>query len=251
MKGHSFAKLFGVILLGSLLLSCSANKSIDDDPGAAYQKYSSEQLFNMAEKALANRNYNGAIKYFQALDSLYPFNSNSELAHKEIIYAYYKMKDYASCEAAAERYIRLYPEGSSVDYAYYMKGLSQMDQNRTFLQRVLPVDIAARDLQTLQDAFYSFRDVVQTYPQSPYAKDAHARMVYLKDVLAQHEIEVAIFYYKRGAYEAAINRAHGVLTNYQGTPQMQKALQILIKANKKLGHNDAAQRAQIVLNQNF
>lgn len=250
MKQFQIAKLITISALGFLVAACSTSK-LNDNPGAGYQKYSSDQLFRMGEKAIAKHSYSRAIKYYQALDALYPFSLHSEQAQKEIIYAYFKSHDYASAEAAADRYIRVYPQGTDTDYAYYMKGLSQLNQNRTFLQRIFPVDIAVRDLNTLQDAFYSFRDLVTVYPNSPYAADARERMVFLRDTFAQHELEIAIFYYKRGAYEAAINRADYVIKHYQGTPQIKSALELLVKANRKLGLTEAANRAQTVLAQNF
>jgi outer membrane protein assembly factor BamD len=250
MKHYRIAKLFTLISLGLTVSACSSAK-LNDDPGAQYKNYSEQQLFILGEKAVARHNYSGAVRYFQALDALHPFNVNSEQAQRDIIYAYYKTKDYPSAEAAAERYIRVYPQGAHVDYAYYLKGLSQMAQSRTFLQRILPVDIAIRDETTIQDAFYSFRNLVQDYPNSSYAPDARARLIYLRDIFAQHELEVAHFYYQRGAYHAAINRADYIIAHYQQTPQIKQALQLLIKANEKLGLHETAEQARDVLQQNF
>lgn len=250
MKRNNFKKSLACCLLSFLVVACSTDKSIND-PGAPYKNYSSQALFSMGEKSVAKGSYAAAIKYFEALASLYPFDENSEQAQRDLILSYYKTKDYASAEAAADRYIRVYPQSSHTDFAYYIKGLSQLSQNRTFLQRLFPVDIAMRDMSTLQDAFYSFRDLLQFYPKSEYAAEAKTHLIYLRDVFAQYELEVATYYFNRGAYQASINRADNLIKIYQGTPQVKGALILLVKANRKMGLNDAAQRALEVLKRNF
>src|SRR5262249_40030705 len=161
--------------------------------------------------------------YFNALDALYPFSANSEQALRDMIYADYKNRDYPAAQAAAERFIRLYPRSNFIDYAYYMKGMSEVYETRTFLQSLFPLNLAARDLNAPKQAFFDFRDLVQMFPDSKYAPDAHQQMIYLRNMFAEHELEVAMYYFKRSAYVAAANRASYLITHYEGTPQVEPA----------------------------
>lgn len=243
--------LLTALSLALILTSCASWKTSTTDPGQAYEKYSEAQLFTMAEKSLANRSYGRAVKYYEALSELYPFGAHAQQGQLDVIYAYYQTKDYASAEAAADSYIHLYPQSTNVDYAYYMKGLSEMYQSRTFLQQVIPIDMSDRDLTNMQQAYYTFSDLVQLIPTSPYAPYARQQMIYLRNLFAQHELNVATYYFKLKAYVAASNRASYLIRHYQGAPQVPQALVLLVQANRALGATDAANDAYQTLVQNY
>lgn len=242
-------KIISILLILLLLCACASTNS--DDPAEEFKNYSSQELYNMGKSAVANGNYPNAIRYFEALDSLYPFGPYSEPAQRDIIYAYFEKGDYDSAEAAADRYIHLYPRSDHVDYAYYMKGVATLHEGHTFLQRLLPIDLAKRDLATAQSAFFDFRDLVQLFPDSKYAPDARAHMIMLRNTFARHEVEVGKFYYDRYAYVAASNRASFVINHYQGTPQVKDALVLLIKSDRKMGLSQQANDAFRVLAANY
>lgn len=243
---------FAILLLfTSLLSACSFWNHTPADPNQPYKGFTQDQLFNVAEHRLAKGNYTGAVKYFEALDTLYPFGIHSQQAQLDIIAAYYKSEDFVSAEAAADRYIHLYPREANVDYAYYMKGMSQINENRTFLERILPVDMSSRDLANAQSAFFTFRDLIQMFPNSQYVPAAHQQMIYLRDLFAKHELDVGDYYFKRKAYVAASNRATYVIAHYQGTPQVFYALVMLVQSDRALGLTQSANDALRVLQTNY
>ncbi len=239
-------KLFLAILIGILLISgCSKSKS---DP---FRKFNAQQLYEKGEFNLANKEYQTAISLFEALDARYPFSIYAEQAQLDIIYAYYKAGDKASAVAAADRYIQIYPASPNVDYAYYLKGIANYDQEHGFLQRYVNINDAQRDLGTAFEAYQDFNTLIQRFPDSKYAPDARKRMIHLRELLARHDYEIAEYYYKRGSYVAAINRAQGVIHNFPQTAATEPALILLFKANRKLGLTKAADDALRILKLNY
>ena len=187
-----------------MLIGCSSIPT----PSEKYANFSAEQIYQIAETKLATAHYKDAIQAYEGLDALYPFNAHAQQAQFDMIYAYYKADDMPSAAAAAERYIRLYPRDQHVDYAYYMRGLANFNQDRGFFQRYFPVDQAVRDPGTMAQSFKDFSTLIKLFPQSIYAPDAKLHLVYLRNTFAKKEEEIANFYYQKQAYEAAINRAN-------------------------------------------
>lgn len=250
LRGKKYYKLF-IIILGMGLLSACASASFSQDPSKRYQHYSAQELYMKGKQSLNSRNYKSAVREYEALESLYPFGGYAEKGQLDLIYAYFKTRDYASASAAADQYIRVYPRAVHVDYAYYMKGLSDYESSRTWVQRNLPIDMSERDLTLDKIAFYDFRQLIQLYPSSYYANDAQQRMVALRNMFAKHELHIAKYYYERGAYVAAANRATYIVDHFQKTPQIKPALVILVKSNRKLGLTQAANDANAILQVNF
>jgi len=249
-----FSKIIILLVLGlgtiSFLSACSKG-SYSDDPAQQYQGYSAQQLYVEGKQALGARNYNHATTLFEALEALYPFGGLAEKAQLDLIFAYYKTGDYALAVATADQYIHIYPRSEHVDYAYYLKGLSEMYSGETWLQRAFPINMALRDLTSTKQAFYDFRDLVQLFPNSQYSPDAKQHMVYLRNLLSEHELEIAHYYYVRDAYVAAANRSSYLIRHFQHTPQVEDALVILIKANLALGLHQSAHDAYRVLQANY
>lgn len=229
------------------LSACGTTK----DPAEAYKGESPQQIFAKGEQALRKHNYQEAIRRFEALDVQYPFGHETEIAQLHIIYAYYKTNDYASAEAAADRFIHAHPTSPHVDYAYYMRGLSNFYQNLGFFERVFSVDLATRDLTQIKRTFWGFEELTKRFPNSQYTPAAHQYMVYLRNLLADHELDVAQYYYSRRAYVAAANRANGVVRGYQGTPAVPDALVIMVKSYRALQMTQNANDAYRVLAYNY
>ena len=244
------SKLFLIPLLAALLMACATSKTIED-PGAAFKGQTEDQVYNKAESALKKGDYSKAIKAFEGLDALYPFGQHAQQAQLDIIYAYYKDNDVPSTLAASDRYIHLYPLGPHADYAYYMRGLAEFYENHGFLETYISTDYSQRNLTSMHNAFNDFSQLVTSYPTSIYTPDARLRMIYIRNVMARHVLEVANFYYVRAAYIAAANRANEVIAHYQETTSVPGALVILTEANLKLGYVDAAARAYRVLALNY
>jgi len=217
----------------------------------AFKNYSAKQIYTQAENQLSKENFKVAIDRYEALDALYPFSPYAEKGQLHSIYAYYSNDDLASAQAAADRYIHLYPRSRNVDYAYYMKGITGMERNRTWIYHVFPLDPAKRDLSGYREAFSDFNRLLKFYPRSRYAADAQERMVFIRDILARHELEVAQFYFDRNAYVAAANRSSYIVEHLEGSAQVKPALEIMVKSYHALQKPGLERDAQRVLDRNY
>ncbi|MDX1375026.1 MAG: outer membrane protein assembly factor BamD [Burkholderiales bacterium] len=213
--------------------------------------WSAQRLYSEAKDQMGSGNYAKAIEYLEKLEARYPYGRYAQQAQIEIAYAYYKDDERASAIAAADRFIKLYPNHPNVDYAYYLKGLVNFNENRGFLTALTSPDMTDRDPQASREAFFAFKEVVTRFPDSKYAEDSAARMRYLVNALASHEVHVARYYIKRGAFVAAANRAQFALRNYPRAPATEEAVYILVLAYDKLGMNDLRDDADRVMRTNF
>jgi len=210
-----------------------------------------QRLYEEAKKAREGGDYQTAIEYYEKLESRYPFGPYAEQAQLEIAYAYYKYEEPASAIAAADRFIKLHPRHQNVDYAYYIKGLTNFQQGRGIVERYLPIDGSQRDPSAAQQAFQDFAELTERFPESPYAADASRRMVYLRNQLAHYEIHVADYYLRRGALVAAANRAKYVLERYPQSTAVPDALAVMAKAYSRLELEALAEDALRVLKLNY
>lgn len=215
------------------------------------KSWTAEQFYKAAKDELDGGNYAGAVKYYEALEAKYPFGKYAQQAQLDIAYAYYKEGETAQAVSAADRFIKLHPNHIAVDYALYLKGLAYYKLDQGFLGSYLDQDMSERDPKALRESFDMFKDLVERYPDSKYAQDARARMAFLINTLARHEVQVAQYYYNRGAYLAAANRAQTTLTRYPQAPANQDALVMMIRAYEKLGMNELAADTKRVLQKNF
>ncbi len=233
-----------IVMLSMLALLCSLTACkhwwANDDEHNPFQGMSAKQLYDEASSQLHKKEYSAAIKRYEALDVMYPFNDYAEQADLDLIYAYYKKEDYGSAAATAERFIHLYPRGQHVDYAYYMKGLANFQQLRGALANIIPLDESWRDPGTQSQAYSDFATLVQKFPDSQYKANALQRMIYLRNMFAQHELNIALYYYEHQMYVAAIGRADALLKTYPQAPSARRALIVMYNAKRALGLNDAA-----------
>ena len=213
--------------------------------------YSAEKLYREAKEALDGGQYDLAIKRYETLESRFPYGRYSQQGQLEIAYAYYKQSEQASAVAATERFMKLHPNHPNVDYAYYLKGLVYFNEDLGLLGKVSRQDRTERDPKAARESFDAFKELVQRFPESKYTPDALARMKYLVNALASHEVHVARYYMKRGAYVAASNRAQYALRNYPQAPAQEEALLIMIQAYDVLGMAELRNDAERVLRKNF
>ncbi len=233
-----------VLLLATILL---AGCSLFGDEKDKTRGWSADKLYNEASKAMSDGDYGSAIKYYELLEARYPFGPLARQAQLDVAYAYYKSEDPDSAIAAADRFIRLNPDNPHVAYAYYLKGIANFNRTLGFLERFLPTDTSQRDPRAALTSFKDFSELVRRFPDSEYAADARKRLLYLRNNLARHEIHVANYYMKRGAYVAAVERADYVIRHYQKSPSIRDALTILAAAYDELGMKDLAADARRVL----
>jgi outer membrane protein assembly factor BamD len=213
--------------------------------------WSASKLYTEAKIELGDGNYEKAIKLYEKLEARFPYGRYAQQAQLEIAYAYYKDKDIASAVAAAERFIKLHPNHPRVDYAYYLKGLANFNDDLGFLGSFTGQDLTERDPKAAREAFEAFKDLVTRYPDSKYTPDSIQRMNYLVNSLALNEIHVARYYMKRKAYVAAAGRAQYALKSYPQAPANEEGLLILVQAYDKLGMTDLRNDAERVMKTNF
>lgn len=212
---------------------------------------SPDKLYELAKKASDSGNYRDAIKYYEQLEARFPFSNPARQGQLDLLYAYYRNREAESAIDQADQFIRENPAHPRVDYAYYIKGLVQFERNPNFLERWFRADLTQRPPIDARKSFQSFQTLLQRFPNSTYAADSRQRMIFLRNRLAAYEIYVADYYLKRGAYVGAINRAKFIIENYDGAPQVERALQIMEASYTKLGMTDLAANSDRVLKENF
>lgn len=231
-----------LFLLALLLGACASGKP---------KVLSEKQYYESAQKSMRAGNFTKAADDLEALESQYPVGAYTEQAQLELVYANFRHIDYAGASAAAERFIRLHPGHPQLDYAYYIRGLADFEANRDFFSRYLPVKPYARDLDNLRDAFVNFRELLQRFPESEYAPDARARMIWIRNQFAESEIHVARLYARKKAYVSCLNRARAVVENFPGAPAVPDALALQVWAYGKLGLSDLAEQQRALLKASY
>lgn len=240
-------KVLLILCLVFSLASCNKWWSKDEnEDNSPFKGMSAKQLYTEAQQAMAKEQYTSAIKRLEALETMYPFNDYAEQAEIDLIYAYYEKGDYPSTAATAERFIHLYPRAKRVDYAYYMKGLANFQQTRGTMANLLPLDESWRDPGTQSEAYSDFATLVQKFPESRYKANALQRMIYLRNLFAQRELNTANYYYDHKMYVAAAERAGYLIKTYPQAPSAKPALAVLYHANLQLGLKKAADDALTV-----
>ena len=240
--------LIGVTFLAGFISACSTSST---DPADAYKNESAHQIYTKGKKDLQNKDYTEATKRFEALDIQYPYGDETEKSQLYIIYSYYMKEDYILAATAADRFIRNHPTNPEVDYAYYMRGVSNYYQNMGLLERLLIVDLATRDLSQIQKSYNDFNELITRFPNSRYSASANQYMVFLRNVMADHQLHVAQYYYNRQAYVAAANRATNLVSHYQGAPSVPAGLEIMAKSYRKLGLKNMENDTLSVIKQNY
>ncbi len=236
--------LLAVCLAAALAAGCAGDAALQGELGSA------ARLYEEGRKALRDGYYEIAIEKFEELETRYPFGEYAQLAQLDMAYAYYKSENPASAVAVAERFIKTYPRHPQVAYAYYLRGLANFNVAGDVFDKWLQEDPARRDPRPAREAFAHFAELVRRFPDSPYAADARLRMLYLRNFLARHELHVARFYMRRGAYVAALNRAKYVLETYYQTPSVPEALSLMAEAYERLALPRLAEETRRVLELN-
>jgi outer membrane protein assembly factor BamD len=213
--------------------------------------WSAQRLYSEAKDSLNSGNYEQAVKYYGKLEARFPYGRFAQQAQLELAYAHFKDNEPAQAVAAADRFIKLHPNHPSVDYAYYLRGLANFNDDLGFVGYLTGQDLTERDPKAARDAFEAFRELVTRFPNSRYTPDGIARMNYLLNALAAHEVHVARYYMRRNAYVAAANRVQFALKTYPQAPANEEGLVILVGAYGALGMNDLRDDAQRVLMKNF
>lgn len=230
-----------------LVSACSwLPEQIDETKG-----WSAGRLYSEAQTDIASGNYDNAIKNLERLESRYPFGTYAQQAQMDIAYVYYRQGEQAQALAATERFIKLHPNHPNVDYIYYLRGLINFNDKLSLFNFLSRQDPSERDPKAAREAFEAFKQLTNRFPDSKYAPDAHDRMRYLVNAMATYEVNVANYYYRRGAYLAAANRAQITVRQYPDTPPAEEALFIMTRSYDALGLDTLRDDAERVLKLNY
>jgi outer membrane protein assembly factor BamD len=233
------------IAFGASLSGC---KSRD---GAEGPMTDPAQVYERASRALRQSDFPLAIRIYEALMARYPFAAESRQSRLDVIYAYYRAGESESAIDAADTFIRENPTHPRIDYAWYLKGLTDFERMPNFMERWFRVDLNQRPPTEARRSFSAFQTVVEQYPNSDYAHDARRRMVYLRNRLADYELAVAKYYVGRGAYVAAAQRAKTAIEEFDGSPSSREALEIMILCYDRMELKELAAQTRTMYRANF
>ena len=248
IKSLARALLLGLICV-SLISGCSNRKKELDDDLVNQQV---EMLYDRAKRSLDNGNYFIALDYYRLLEANFPYGVVTEQAKLDIIYCLDKTNQVEEAIEAADNFIELYPTHENVDYAYYMKGVASFEKKSGRIDAFIKgTDHRVRDPKPLRDSEAAFLELIQRFPDSKYADDARQRVVFLRNRLAERELEVAKFYYQNRTYVAAVNRCKNIIYQYETSPAVEGALLLMEQAYLEMGLRDLAASTREVLVLNF
>jgi outer membrane protein assembly factor BamD len=223
---------------------CKKDKRIDDGRQAS-------EMYDEAKGYLESQNWGRAIRSYQQLSTRFPFGRYTEQAQLELAYAYHKGGQPEAALSTADRFIRTYPSHPNVDYAYYIRGLTNYEQRVGFMERMMPSRVRDRDQTTARESFRDFDELIRRFPDSRYAPDSRQRMVFLRNNLSFYELDVARYYLRRKAYVASASRARFAIENYPGSPELGDALEILHISYTEMGLPELAEDTMRVLVLNY
>jgi len=226
------------------IAGCSSSPNLSD-------KDSPEKLYADARDEMSSGNYDKAIKILERVEGRAAGTILAQQAQLDQAYAQWRTGERATALATLDRFIKVHPSSPALDYAMYLKGMVNFNDNLGILSSVSRQDMSERDQQASRDAYQAFKQLVDQFPDSKYSADARVRMDYIVNALAKNELHVARYYYRRGAYLAAANRAQHTVRDYQQTPSVEEALYILARSYDKLGLDDLRDDADRVLNANY
>ncbi|MES2318318.1 MAG: outer membrane protein assembly factor BamD [Pseudomonadota bacterium] len=243
-------KKLSSVVATCVLLALSACSWLPEKTDAA-KNWPVAKLYAEARSEMDAAQYEAAIKLWERLETNYPFGNYATQAQMEIAFAHYKQQDAALALAATERFIREHPTHPQVDYMYYLRGLISFNDQMGILSVVYSQDPTERDPKATRESFAAFKALVDKFPDSKYAPDSIERMKYLINAMAQYEVHVAKYYYRRGAFLASLNRAMGAVKDYQDAPAREEALFLMIRNYEKLGMNDLRKDTERVFLANY
>ena len=232
-----------VLVLG--LVACA---SVNEDITA---KWSVDKLRDEAQESIRTGAWDKAIQYYDKLEGRAAGTLLAQQAQLEKAHAQYKFGERVMAIATLDRFIRLHPASPALDYAYYLKGVINFNDNLGMFGFITRQDLSERDQKAAKDSYEAFRELTTRFPESRYSADARQRMVYIVNSLAAYEVHVARYYASRGAHVAAVGRAQQAINDYPNVPAIEEALAILVYAYDQLGMTQLRDDARRVLQTNY
>ena len=247
MPGYKLSTAFGLVLTaGILLLGACSSTTKDQTVG-----WSPNRIYAEAKDELSTGAYDKAIPLFDKLEGRAAGTPLAQQAQLDKAYAHYKNADPIQAAATLDRFMKLHPASPAIDYALYLKGIVNFNDDLGLFSAITLQDLSERDQKAAKESFDAFKELVSRFPDSRYTPDAKARMNYVVNSLAQSEVHVARYYFERTAYLAAINRAQTAITEYQGVPALEEALFIMIKSYDALNMTQMRDDTRRVMEKNY
>ena len=246
LKFPIFSRLLISLLIALMMVmvsGCRKDNKVDGRDASA--------MYSDAKGYLDSQNWGRAIQSYQVLATRFPFGRYTEQAQLELAYAYHKGGAPEAALSTADRFIRTYPSHPNVDYAFYIRGLTNYEQRVGFMERMMPSRVRDRDQTAARESFRDFDELIRRFPDSRYAPDARQRMVFLRNNLSFYELDVARYYMRRKAYVASANRARYAIETYPGSPELGNALEILHVSYTEMGLPELAEDTMKVLVLNY
>ena len=220
-------------------MSCASTEQDEAEPAEVI-------LYRMAQDRMNAQNFMGAVESLARIERFYPFGVYAEQARADLIYAHYMTGDYDQAYAASEKFIRLYPRNTNIDYAYFMKGMTGYYADDGLLGNLFSLSLAKRDISGAMQSYADLTEFLIRYPESEYIDSARERLIFLRNLVASSELDGAEYYMKRGAYLAALKRANYVLKNIPNSTEAERALDIMKKSFIELGYEEYAEKISSV-----
>jgi len=213
--------------------------------------WSPNKIYSEAKDEADSGAYDKAVPLYEKLEGRAAGTPLAQQAQIDKAYAQYKAGDKVQAIATLDRFMKLHPASPAFDYALYLKGVINFNDDLGLFAFMTRQDLSERDQKAAKESFETFKELATRFPESRYTPDARARMNYIVNSLAQYEVHVARYYYERGAYLAAINRAQAAVADYREAPALEEALYIMVVSYDKLGLTELRDDAQRVLTTNY
>ena len=237
--------LYCALILAVLMAAGCGSPPRNETPDAT-----AERLYKEARDDIEAGSYDRAIKSLERVEGLAAGTLLAQQAQIDLAYAQWRSSERATALATIERFIKLNPSSPALDYAMYLRGVINFNDNLGLLGSVAGQKLAERDQRASRDAWQAFKQLIDQFPQSRYTPDAKLRMNYILNSLAEYEVHVARYYYRRGAYVAAANRAQQAVAEYPQAPSTEEALYLMMLSYDKLELKPLREAAERVLRQN-
>jgi len=211
---------------------------------------SPKALFNKAQEFRDQGALDEAIKTYEQLQAAYPSSKYSMQSKLETPYALYKRERYDEAIDKLNDFIKIYPNHFSTPYAFYLRGVIAEDKSKSILDEFI-TDNAQRDVSSVKNAMNYYLALMDKFPNTEYAIESKAKLVTLRNILARHELFVAIFYTKKEAYIASINRCKYIIEKFPNTPSVPAALHLIAHNYDKINAPKLAEDSRRVLKASY
>ena len=241
----SMLQVLPVVLAVGLLGGCSST------PEDKTSSWSPNRIYAEAKEELNSGAYDRAVPLYEKLEGRAAGTPLAQQAQLDKAYAQFRAQDQAQALATLERFMKLHPASPAIDYALYLKGIINFNDDLGWFSFITRQNLSERDQKAAKESFEAFKELVARFPDSRYTPDARQRMTYIVNSLAEYEVHVARYYYRRGAYVAAVSRAQSALADYRDVPALEEALYIMVKSYEALGMTELRDDARRVLDSNY